>query len=231
MTAPAPSSASPRVLSVNLAVVRPNPYKTDLTTGIDKRPTDDVVHVRAPGTKHDGLGSGLVGDSISDRRAHGGDDQAVYAYAREDLDRWATELGRDVPGGLFGENLTTLGLDVNGARVGERWQIGGDLVLQVTDPRIPCSTFRGVIGEPGWLRTFTAAAAPGAYLRVIAPGDVRAGDPITVVHRPTHGVTVAMVFRAITREPELLPAILAAGDDLPGETRAMAEDGRTFSLS
>ena len=220
-----------RVLSVNLAVVRPNPYKGDLTTGIDKRPADDAVHVRAPGTKQDGLGSGLVGDSISDRRAHGGDDQAVYAYAREDLDHWAGVLDRELAGGLFGENLTTLGLDVNGAMIGERWAIGPDLVLQITDPRIPCSTFRGVIGEPGWLKTFTAAAIPGAYLRVVTPGDVRSGDAVTVVHRPTHGVTVAMVFRAITREPELLPAILAAGDDLPRETRAMAEDGRTFSLS
>jgi len=225
------SSPNARVLSVNLAVVRPNPYKGDLTTGIDKRPTGDAVHVRAPGTKHDGLGSGLVGDSISDRRAHGGDDQAVYAYAREDLDHWAGVLDREVAGGLFGENLTTLGLDVNGALVGERWAIGPDLVLQVTDPRIPCSTFRGVIGEPGWLKTFTAAAIPGAYLRVVSPGDVRSGDAISVVHRPTHGVTVAMVFRAITREPNLLPAILAAGDDLPRETRAMAEEGRTFSLS
>lgn len=225
------SPPNARVLSVNLALVRPNPYKGDLTTGIDKRPTDDAVHVRAPGTKQDGLGSGLVGDSISDRRAHGGDDQAVYAYAREDLDHWAGVLDRELAGGLFGENLTTLGLDVNGAMIGERWAIGPDLVLQVTDPRIPCSTFRGVIGEPGWLKTFTAAAIPGAYLRVVTPGDVRSGDAITVVHRPTHGVTVAMVFRAITREPELLPAILAAGDDLPRETRAMAEDGRTFSLS
>lgn len=225
------SPPNARVLSVNLALLRPNPYKGDLTTGIDKRPTDDAVRVRAPGTKQDGLGSGLVGDSISDRRAHGGDDQAVYAYAREDLDHWAGVLDRELAGGLFGENLTTLGLDVNGAMIGERWAIGPDLVLQVTDPRIPCSTFRGVIGEPGWLKTFTAAAIPGAYLRVVTPGDVRSGDAITVVHRPTHGVTVAMVFRAITREPELLPAILAAGDDLPRETRAMAEDGRTFSLS
>ena len=168
------SSPTARVLSVNLAVVRPNPYKDDRTTGIDKRPTDDSVHVRAPGTKQDGLGSGLVGDSISDRRAHGGDDQAVYAYAREDLDHWAALLGREVAGGLFGENLTTLGLDVNGAQVGERWKVGADLVLQVTDPRIPCSTFRGIIGEQGWLTTFTAAAIPGAYLRVVTPGDVRA---------------------------------------------------------
>ena len=225
------SSPNARVLSVNLAVVRPNPYKGDLTTGIDKRPTEDAVHVRAPGTKQDGLGSGLVGDSISDRRAHGGDDQAVYAYTREDLDQWVSRLGRELPSGSFGENLTTAGVDVNGARIGERWRIGAELELEVTGSRVPCATFRGVIGEPGWLKTFTAAALPGAYLRVVTPGDVRAGDPVTVVHRPTHGVTVATVFRAITREPELLPAILAAGDDLQADTRRMAEEGRTFSLS
>jgi len=219
----------PRVLSVNLARVQPNPYKGLEITGIEKIGTPDAVEVRAPGPKRGGLGSGLVGDQIGDRQHHGGDDQAVYAYAREDLDVWQERLGRDLASGSFGENLTTVGLDVNDARIGERWRIGDTLELQVTDPRIPCATFRGWIAERGWLKTFTAAAIPGAYLRVVTPGLVRMGDVITVTHRPDHDVTVSLVFRAMTREPKLLPQLLAAAD-LPAETREMAERGNTFSL-
>lgn len=224
-----------RVLSVNLARVRPNldtrdapAIGIDAMTGIEKIPTSESVLVRAPGTKSQGLGSGLVGDVVCDRRNHGGNTQAVYAYAREDLDHWESVLGRTLPGGMFGENLTTMGVDVNGAVIGERWRIG-ELELQVTVPRIPCGTFRAWIAVRGWLRTFTLAALPGTYLSVISPGQVRAGNPVNVVHRPAHGVTVAQVFRAVTREPDLLPSILAA-DELPEETKERARAGRTFSL-
>jgi MOSC domain-containing protein YiiM len=224
------SSSTARVLSVNLARVMPNPYKEASITGIDKRPAIGPVHVRAPGTKAGGAGSGLEGDTIGDRAHHGGDDQAVYAYAREDLDQWQRVLGRDLASGSFGENLTTQGIDINAALIGERWIVGDHLELQITDPRIPCSTFRGWIAERGWLRTFTDAAVPGSYLRVLTPGEVSGGDPIVVSHRPDHDVTIALVFRAFTREPALLPSILEAGD-LPEETRAAARNGRTFSDS
>jgi MOSC domain-containing protein YiiM len=218
------------VLSVNLARAQPNPHKhaVDLT-GIDKVPTTEPVLVRAPGTKRDGVGSGLVGDMVGDRLNHGGDAQAVYAYAREDLDHWESVLGRTLAGGVFGENLTTTGVDVNAAVIGERWAIGDELVLAVTVPRIPCGTFRAWIAESGWLRTFARAAMPGTYLSVVRPGLVRAGDLVTVVHRPAHGVTVAQVFRALTLEPELLPSILAA-DELLEEAKERARAGRAFSL-
>jgi MOSC domain-containing protein YiiM len=217
------SDSSSRVLSVNLARVRPNPDRREAAmigiqamTGIEKIPTSEPVLVRAPGTRGEGLGSGLVGDVVCDRHNHGGDTQAVYAYAREDLDHWECVLGRTLPAGVFGENLTTIGVDVNRAVIGERWRIG-ELELQVTFPRTPCGTFRAWIAERGWLRTFTVAALPGTYLSVVSPGQVSAGDPVTVVHRPTHGVTVAQVFRAITREPDLLPID-------PGRRRAPGGD-------
>lgn len=224
------TSVEGTVLSVNLARVRANPHKRgEPTTGIDKVPTSEPVLVRAPGTKRDGLGSGLVGDMVGDRLNHGGDDQAVYAYAREDLDHWESVLGRTLAGGVFGENLTTTEVDVNGAVIGERWRVGDELELVVTVPRIPCGTFRAWMAESGWLRTFARAAMPGTYLSVVRPGLVRAGDQVAVVHRPVHGVTVAQVFRALTLEPELLQSILAA-DELLEETKERARAGRTFSL-
>jgi MOSC domain-containing protein YiiM len=195
---------------VNIAHVRQNPDKTADVTGIDKRPAPGPVDVRAPGTKDGGAGSGLAGDTIGDRESHGGDDQAVYAYAREDLDRWERELDRPLASGSFGENLTTEGVEVNGALIGERWRIGDDVELEVTFPRVPCATFRGWMGIPGWLKMFTSAAIPGTYLRVIAPGAVSAGDEIVVSHRPAHEVTVALMFRASTLEPDLMPSVVAA---------------------
>ncbi|HET7899555.1 MAG TPA: MOSC domain-containing protein [Candidatus Nanopelagicales bacterium] len=193
---PDAGSSDARIDSVNIAHVRPNPFKDTRETGIDKRPVEGPVLVRAPGSMQDGLGSGLVGDFIGDRSAHGGDEQAVYAYTREDLDRWESHLGRELPSGSFGENLTTVGLDVNGARIGERWRIGAELELEVTGPRVPCATFRGWMDRHGWLREFTLAAVPGTYLRVVRAGEVRAGDPVVVSHRPTDAPTVADEFRA-----------------------------------
>src|SRR3954453_22091459 len=102
-----------RIVSVNLAVPEPNPAKGVGLTGLNKRPVDRLVTVRAPGPKTTGLHSGLVGDQIFDIAHHGGDDQAVYAYAREDYDWWEERLDRILPGGMFGENLTTAEVDVN----------------------------------------------------------------------------------------------------------------------
>ncbi|WP_343445550.1 MOSC domain-containing protein [Micromonospora schwarzwaldensis] len=202
-----------KVLSVNVGRPRPNPWKGLGATGIDKRPVDGPVAVSAPGPK--GAGEvGLAGDRVYDVAHHGGTDQAVYAYAREDLDRWQAELGRPLGNGSFGENLTTTGVDVTGALVGERWRIGSGLLLEVSCARIPCGTFQGWLGEQGWIKRFTRAAVPGAYLRVVEPGAVRAGDPVEVVHRPDHEVTVAFLFRAVTTEPDLLPRVLVA-DALP----------------
>jgi MOSC domain-containing protein YiiM len=215
------------LLSVNLALPRLSGSKDVGVTGIDKRPTPEPVELRDPGPKKTGLGSGLVGDQIFDVASHGGEDQAVYAYAREDLDWWQAELGgKTLPGGCFGENLTTRDLDVNGALIGERWQIGDTAVLQVTYPRIPCRTFadwmRDQADVPGrWIKTFTQAARPGAYLRIVTPGVIRAGDPITVVHRPDHDVTVEVMFRAITLESELLPRMLGPAE-IPDDIKAHA---------
>lgn len=193
-------------MTVNVGELGSNPAGGPIPTGIDKRPTDLAIAVSVPAG---GGGSGLAGDAIGDHSVHGGDDQAVYAYAREDLDWWQGELTEDLSNGQFGENLTTRDVDVTGARIGERWHVGTDgLVLEVSSPRIPCRTFAAWLDRRGWVKDFTVQAIPGAYLRVVSPGAVRRGDSITIRNRPDHEVTVGMAFRALTCEPDLLPRLL-----------------------
>ncbi|MGA7987081.1 MAG: MOSC domain-containing protein [Candidatus Dormiibacterota bacterium] len=205
------------VLSVNVGRGMASRHNDSGITGIDKRPSSGPVEIKDPGPRTGR--SGLSGDLIGDPIAHGGTDQAVYAFAREDLDIWQAELGRPLPGGVFGENLTTLGLDVSGALVGERWRVGPECVLEVTSPRIPCDTFATWLEDQKWVKRFTERGAPGAYLRVITPGVVKGGDQITVLSRPAHDVTIAFMFRAMTTEKSALPQLVAAGDALPAEMR------------
>lgn len=214
-----------RVGSINAAVPRPVRAKSGLT-GIDKRPVAGPVAVYVPATGR----SGIAGDAICDTANHGGPAQALYAFAREDLDWWEERLGRRLPNGTFGENLTTVGLDVTGARLGERWRVGEQLVVSVTSPRIPCATFAVWMSERGWLKAFTSRARPGAYLRVVTPGEVREGDAIEVVHRPDHDVDIGFSFRALTRERTLLPRLLGAGDDLEPGMRELALSGKGFDV-
>lgn len=186
-------------------------------TAIVKRPVQGAVVVHA---------LGLAGDQVADTLNHGGPDKAVYVFAREDLDWWGQELGRPLADGMFGENLTTRGIDVNEALVGERWRIGTAL-LEVCSIRIPCSVFAGWMQVSGldarqWVRRFTATGRPGPYLRVVETGELAAGDEIVVEHRPGHGVTVSTMFRALTTHRELLPELLRV-DGLVHEARATAE--------
>ena len=201
--------------SVNVGVSKPYAAKTG-RSGIDKHGTDAPVRVAVPGPAL----PGLAGDTIVDVLGHGGPDQAVYAFAREELDGWAARLDRPIRAGLFGENLTTVGVDVDDALIGETWQVGAEVVLQVTLPRIPCVTFADQMRRPGWIKEFTAHARVGAYLRVLEPGTVRAGDPVTVRDRPDSPLTVSMAFRAITLEPELVPVVAAAPVELPAKLAA-----------
>ncbi|GAB3256645.1 MOSC domain-containing protein [Nocardioides dilutus] len=207
---------SARVLTVNLASsAEPNPAKGVGRTGHGKAPVESAV-LRAPGPKRGGRGSGLVGDVISDLQHHGGDRQAVYAYAREELDAWETRLGRELSNGTFGENLTTSGLDVDGALIGERWRVGDEVVLAVCGPRVPCVTFAYRMRLPGWLKTFTEVGRSGAYLSIEAGGTVRPGDAIQVLSRPEHSVDVALTFRAFMGDLDAARAAIA-GKCLPDD--------------
>ena len=166
-------------------------------SGIDKRPVSGGVAVGP---------LGLDGDVQVEKRHHGGEGQAVYAYAQEDADWWERELDRALPAGSFGENLRTSGLDLVGAVLGERWQVGTAL-FEVTAWRIPCATFERFWAVPQLIKRFTAHGATGAYLRVLETGTVAAGDAVEVVHRPDHGLTVGEGFRIVTTEQARLPEL------------------------
>ncbi|SDY93107.1 MOSC domain-containing protein YiiM [Geodermatophilus africanus] len=183
----------------------PLPGRRPNRSGIDKRPVPGRVAVHP---------LGLDGDVQVNRKYHGGEGQAVYAYAQEDADWWSAELDRELPAGRFGENLRTTGVDLTGAVLGERWRVGTAL-LEVTACRIPCANFERFWGVPKLVRRFTAHGASGAYLRVLETGDVGAGDAVEVVARPDHGVTVGLLFRATTTQRHRLPEIAPALGHLP----------------
>lgn len=204
-----------RITSVNVVEgLIPGPKDSGFTA-IDKRPQQGRVPVGE---------LGLVGDRVCDTKHHGGPDQALYLYADEDRAWWAGELGREIPAGLFGENLNTDGLDVNGALIGERWRIGEgpDAVeLEVRSSRIPCITFEHRMGLAGWIKRFHQARRPGAYLKVLKMGTIGVGDHVTVLSRPDHAVTVEVLFG--DQDPAKMSGMLESGIDLVDEIRAMAE--------
>ena len=191
-----------RVVSVNVGTPKQISVRRGrpLMSAIAKAPVEGRVRVE---------GVNLAGDDQADRRVHGGPDKAVYAYASEDSAWWAQELGREIPPGMFGENLTTEGVDVSGAVVGERWRIG-TVELEVCQPRLPCSKLGLRFGDLHMVRRFGEASRPGAYFRILVEGELGAGDEIEVLSRPAHGVTVALVSEAILLDESLAARAVAA---------------------
>jgi MOSC domain-containing protein YiiM len=184
-----------RLLSVNvgrpkqIAVRRGRP----LMSAIGKQPVEGRVRVE---------GVNVAGDDQADRRVHGGPDKSVYVYAREDAAWWEAQLERTLPPGMFGENLTTEGLDVTGAVIGERWRIG-TVVLEVCQPRLPCAKLGTRFGDLTMVKRFAEASRPGAYCRIVTEGELGAGDEIEVLSRPEHGITVAFVSDAVLLDETL----------------------------
>src|SRR5262245_48992819 len=209
-----------RLLSINIGTPVDAEWAGDLRrTSINKHTIAGPVRVHE---------LGIEGDQVADTKHHGGTYQAVYAFAREDIDVWVERLGMEIRNGQFGENLTTSGIDVNEALIGEQWLIGST-VFQVADVRIPCNVFKGWMGQSGyddtaWVKRFTIEGRPGPYLQVVEPGEITMGDAIEVVHRPDHEITVNLMFRAFTTDRDLLPRLLEAGSAMPPKAQAAAQD-------
>ncbi|MDQ1742995.1 MAG: hypothetical protein QOE23_1334 [Pseudonocardiales bacterium] len=217
------AAANSYLVAVNLAQVRDTPpvrpgtraNRKPTRTGIDKRPAAGPVRIAR---------LGLAGDTICDTRNHGGVDQAVYAYALEDTEWWQAELAGELafqlgPGSL-GENLTLRGVDVTNSVIGERWRIGG-AILQVAVPRLPCSTFASYWDVDRLVKRFIRAGRTGAYLRVLTEGEVAAGDEVSVLDRPGHGLTLLETVRALTGDRSLAAKLLTA-PELPADVHRLA---------
>ena len=181
-----------KVISINVAAVIHEGAWTgsEGRTGIDKRSVEGLVKF---------ANDAVAGDTVVDRKHHGGYDKAVYAYAREDADWWESQIGRPLINGAFGENLTTEGIDVNQSLIGERWKIG-NVILEVSEPRIPCRVFAGFWDRPTLIKDFTAAQRSGTYLRIIQEGEIERNDEIVVISKPEHGVTIRDIFAAKSGE-------------------------------
>lgn len=193
----------PRIVSVQVGQPQERTWPgRSVRTSIFKHPVEGPVAA---------MGVNLEGDGQADRAQHGGNDKAVYAYAAEDERWWEAELGRPVGPGAFGENLTTAGLDLRQAVIGERWQVGS-VVLQVSEPRTPCWKLGLRMGDPRFPRRFAAARRPGVLLRILTEGVLQAGDEISVTSRPDHGITADDINRAYYGDERDLSAIFVAGE-------------------
>jgi MOSC domain-containing protein YiiM len=204
---------TPRLLSVNVGtpVRLQTPKGRVVRTAIWKQPVEGRLRVE---------GVNIEGDRQADLRVHGGPDKAVYSYASEDTALWSDELQRELAPGAFGENLTLEGVDATNALIGERWAIGTTL-LEVCQPRFPCFKLGIRFDDPAMVKRFGAARRPGAYLRIVEPGELGAGDAIEIVHRPEHGVTIALVFEAVLHDGALRGRVLDA-PELAGDLRDWA---------
>jgi MOSC domain-containing protein YiiM len=192
-----------RLVSVNVGLPRTVAWHAaSVTSSIWKRPVSHRVPVR---------GVNLDGDDQADRRVHGGPDKAVYAYGADDYRAWQADLRRPLEPGTFGENLTIDGLNVSGALIGERWQIGST-ILEVCQPRVPCYKLGIRMDDAEFPRRFGAAERPGAYLRIVQEGALGVGDDVSVIHRPQHGLTVALVARAYHADHTLAPRLLEVAE-------------------
>lgn len=197
-----------RVWSVNTGEPGALSGRGKWLTGIEKCPRD-AIRIEAP--RGEGGLSGVAGDHVGNHRHHGGPDKAVYAYSREELMWWEAELGRGLPSGFFGENITTAGIELEMLLVNQRVRIGADVVLEVSLPRQPCATFQAHLGERAWLRRFTDRGRCGAYFRVIVPGTVRPDDVIAPLTVPEHGVDLRIAFAAVMGDDSAASTVVAAG--------------------
>lgn len=195
------------VLSVNVGGIRDFDHRGQpAKSGIWKSPVEGRVAAR---------GVNLAGDDQADRRVHGGPDKAVYAYANEDARWWGEHLGRALAPGEFGQNLDVDGIDVTGALVGERWEIGS-CALEVSEPRIPCWRLAVRMSDDQFPRRFTEAGRPGTYLRIVQEGDLGVGDEVRVVDRPRHDLTIGDFFRIFTIDRGELRRLIDVAQVSPG---------------
>lgn len=175
-----------QLLSVNIG--KEEPIQAGKQSGkscIFKKPTQAVVAITE---------DGLVGDSVTDKENHGGEDQAVYVYSSVDYMWWSQALGKALAPGTFGENLTIADLDSAPLNVGDRLHVG-EVVLEITSPRIPCVTLAARMEDPTFVKRFREAERPGVYCRIIQTGIVKVGDSVRLERYEGETVSMLEMFR------------------------------------
>lgn len=174
-----------KLISVNLGKLKPMTIAQDsLSTGIFKEQVAAPVFISR---------QGLEGDLIGDTRNHGGVDQAVYLYSEEDYAYWQAQLGYKPEAGTFGENLTVSSFGSEPIRVGDRFRVG-EVELELTAPRIPCSKLATRMNDLGFVKTFRQAGRPGAYARVLKEGMVSTGNTVEKTFSSPDYPTIAQFF-------------------------------------
>jgi MOSC domain-containing protein YiiM len=203
-----------RVASVNVGQPRTVEwYGRRVRTSIWKAPVEGPVVVK---------GVNLAGDEQSDLRVHGGYDKAIYAYALEDYQWWSSELGVSLKPGTFGENLTTEGIELADAIIGEQWLVGS-ATLEVSEPRLPCYKLGMRMGDATFVDDFDRASRFGTYLRIVDEGEVTAGNEIVRVQRPDSTLTIGDLVETHHRPTPGMLARVAATSAVPERWRVMAE--------
>jgi len=203
------------IISINVGLPREVAYQgKTVTTSIYKSPVSGRIRVTA---------LNVEGDRQSDLSVHGGVDKAVYAYPSEHYEFWRNELpGMALPWGAFGENLTTLGLDESNMHIGDMLRIG-TAEFSISQPRLPCFKLGIRFGRPDILKRFLQSGRTGFYLKVVREGDIEAGDPITVLARNEHAITVSDIVGLYTTQKSN-QALLRRVTELP----ALPEDWREY---
>ncbi len=181
-----------KLVSVNVGLPREVIWKgKTVTTGIFKEPVKVRVKVRF---------LNLDGDRQADLTVHGGLDKAIYVYPVEHYEYWRGELPEmELPWGMFGENLTTVGLLEDSVNIGDRFRIGTAEVM-VTQPRMPCYKLGIKFGRANIVKQFLDSRLTGFYFSVLQEGEVGVGDVMELISRDENNVTVADITRLYVRQ-------------------------------
>ena len=175
-----------KLLSINVSKPKPIQYggKT-VQTGIFKEPVSGTVMLRE---------KNIDGDGQGDLRVHGGTYKAIYGYPFEHYTYWQQTLGRDdLTYGQFGENLTVEGLLENAVHIGDVFQIGTTVKLQITQPRVPCFKLAYKMGLPEFPKQFLESRRVGFYFRVLEEGEITAGDAIACIEVASNPMSVTEI--------------------------------------
>lgn len=178
-----------KIVSTNLSKPKTVFWKgKPVQTGIFKEPVDVPIELG----EHD-----VIGDSVIDRKYHGGKYQACYLYSADHYDFWKKEFpSTNMPYGMFGENITVEGLDEKDLFIGAKYQLG-TAVVQVSQPREPCFKLGIRFGDQTVLKKMINSGYCGTYVKVLKPGKVRTGDSFELIENQTEGLSIAEVFNMI----------------------------------